>query len=892
MSAAARPPRWAEWIVLRALPPGLSRDGVLGDLEEEFRLRAQRGSVGQARRWYAHQALAVAARVLAHRVRRTRRAHSAAADRGSRMSSPPLDFAQALRSLRQAPVFVLLAALTLALGVGATSAIFSVVDGVLIRPLPYPESERLVISMVLLGGEETYNHSEPEILDLMAERELFTAVAAYRTSEPLLGDGSEPERVRCLLATASLFEVLGVAPLLGRFYTAEEDQPGAERVAVLSHGLWVRAFGADPAIVGKSVLFENLPHTVVGVMPAGFSFPTPGVEVLRPLRLDRANPVARNNHYLGVVARVAPGVSRERFDQRLQALALESTAAHPEFYSQPLRYRAVPLLEDVVGDVQGPLVLLMAAVALVLLIAAVNAASLFLARGQSRRAEIAVRTALGASRGRVASQLLAESLVVAALAAGGGVALAYGGVAGLRRLAPPDLPRLEQIAVDARVLLFGLAVALVTGVLFGLAPVAQAWRSDVREVLAAGGRGAVGGRGSERFRRGMVITQLALALVLALGAGLLLRSFAALRSTELGFNPDGVLVVPLSPHFSMVTQDLPAVRFFRQLEERVAALPGVTVVGSGLDIPLASGHSNFSVQIEGREVATIGESPAPGMEWATPGYFGAMGIPLLRGRLFTATDDENAAPVAVIGEATARELWPGEDALGKRLRMFNPSAPWMEVVGIVADVKHNGVRAEPSAKLYIPHLQGFRSGVYSPANLNLFVKTDGDPYALAAAVRGTVRELEPRMPIGRVRTMNEVVDAALSADRFTLLLLGGFALSALLLAAVGVYGVVAEAVASRTREIGLRMAVGAARARILRQVLREALVLAGWGAVLGLGGGVLLANLLRSVLYQVSPSDPWAYLVAAPLLVAVVALASLIPALRAARLDPMAALRA
>jgi putative ABC transport system permease protein len=389
-----------------------------------------------------------------------------------------------------------------------------------------------------------------------------------------------------------------------------------------------------------------------------------------------------------------------------------------------------------------------------------------------------------------------------------------------------------------------------------------------------------------------VVTQLALALVLLLGGGLLLRSFAALRSTELGFDPDGVLLVPLSPHVSMVTQDIPAIHFYRQLEERVAALPGVTVVGSGLSIPLASGHSNFSVQVEGREVATIGESPAPGMEWATPGYFEAMGIRLLRGRLFNAADDENAVPVAVIGEATARELWPGEEALGKRLRMFNPSAPWMEVVGIVADVKHNGVRAAPSAKLYIPHLQGFRSGVYSPANLTLFVRSGGDPYALAGAVRDAVRALEPRMPIGRVRTMAEVVDAALSADRFTLLLLSGFALGALLLAAVGVYGVVAEAVASRTREIGLRMAVGAGRARILRQVLREALVLAGWGAALGLGGGLLLVNLLRSMLYQVTPFDPWAYLVAGPLLVAVVALASLIPALRAARLDPMAALRA
>jgi putative ABC transport system permease protein len=350
-------------------------------------------------------------------------------------------------------------------------------------------------------------------------------------------------------------------------------------------------------------------------------------------------------------------------------------------------------------------------------------------------------------------------------------------------------------------------------------------------------------------------------------------------------------VVPLAPHYSVVSADTPAIQFYRRLEARIGALAGVDAVGSALGVPLASSHSDWSVQVEGREVATIGESPAPAMEWATPGYFEALGIPLLRGRLFTAADDENAALVAVIGEATARELWPGEDALGKRLRLYNPEAPWMEVVGIVADVKHNGVRAERSAKLYIPHLQGFRSGNYSPANLSVFVRTRGDAAALAPAVRRTIRELEPRMPIQQVRTMDEIVNTALAADRFTLLLLSGFALGALLLAAVGVYGVVAEAVTSRTREIGLRMAVGAQRTRILRQVLVETLVLGGWGTGLGLVAGALLADLLTSVLYEVSPTDPRAYIAAAPVVMAVVALASLVPALRAARLDPMTALR-
>ena len=889
MSARLKPPRWAEWILLRALPRGLSREGVAGDLEEEMRLRAERVSLSHARRWYARQALAVSARVLAARllVPLGGRTLGVSAFRNLR-----LDLVQALRSLAHAPAFVTLTALTLALGVGATTAIFSVVDGILLEALPYPEPERLVVSMIALGGEEFRNHSEPEVLDLIAERELFAAVAAWRTSEPLLGAGPEPERVRCLLATASLFEVLGVEPLLGRFYTEAEDHPDAsDRVAVLSHGLWLRTFGADPSIIGRAVLFENLPHTVVGVMPEGFSFPTPGIEVWRPLRMDRSNPVARNNHYLNVVGRLAPGASHDQVENRLDALGVRSTQAYPEFYSERVRFRAVPMHDDMVGDVRAPLEMLMAAVVVVLLIAAVNAASLFLARGQRRRGEVALRTALGAARTRVAGQLLTESLLVAALAGLLGIAFAYGGVAWLRWLAPPDLPRLEQVAVDGRVLAFGLAVALATGVLFGLAPAAQAWQSDVRQVLAAGGRGGGGSRGRGRFRRGLVVTQLALAMMLALGAGLLLRSFAELRDVDLGFRAEGVLVLPLSPHASSVPPDAAAVAFYRQLEERIAALPGVESVGSALRVPLASGHDNYSVQLEGREVATIGESPSPGMEWATPGYFEAIGIPLLRGRLFTAADDAEAALVAVVGEATAQELWPGEDALGKRLRLYNPASPWMEVVGVVADVRHYGVRAEPSAKLYIPHPQGFLSGNYSPANLTVFVRTAGDPLTLAGPVREAVRALEPRMPIGTVRRMEDVVDSALAADRFTLVLLAGFALGALLLAAVGVYGVVAEAVTSRTREIGLRMAVGAARARILRQMLLEGLLLAGWGASVGLAGGVLSARLLRSVLVEVSPSDPWAYLVAPPLLIAVVLAASLVPALRAARLDPMDALR-
>jgi putative ABC transport system permease protein len=901
MSRDVRPPRWAEWL-LSALPEGLSRDGVAGDLEEELQARAARGSRFGARLWYARQALAIAARSIVGRLARSSgenpslQRNAALGTRlayeGGFLSTLASSFGQAARSLRHAPSFVLLTVITLAVGVGATTAIFSVVDGILLRPLPYPRPDELVVLTNTHNGDETYNFSEPELYDLMAMDGTFAAVSAYRTSRPLLGGVEEPTRLQAVLATSSFFDVLGVQPLLGRSYTADEDRSdAADRVAVLAHSLWAQAFASDPDIIGKSVLFENLPTTVIGVMPPGFSFPRPGIEVYRPLRLDRANPIARNNHYLAVIARRAEGVTPETAAAALDALGVQSTASYPEFYGQAMTFRAPPMLGDLVESVRSPILLLMAAVVGMLLIAAVNAAGLFLARAETRRGEIAVRTALGAGQGRVAGQLMAESLVVAALAAGLGSAFAWAMVKALARLAPANTPRIEQIGVDARILSFGIVVALATGLLFGAAPALQAWRGDVRNVLAAAGRSGIGSRGAGRFRRGLVVTQLALATMLAVGAALIVRSFATLRQVELGFSPAGVLTVPLAPHASQVAANEPAIQFYRELEERVAALPGVVSVGSALRIPLADGHDNYSIQVEGREVATIGESPSPGMEWATPGYFEALQIPLVRGRYFTAADDASAPLVAVIGEGTANELWPGEDALGKRLRLFNPSAPWMEVIGVVADVKHYGVRADRSAKLYIPHLQGYLGGTYSPPSLSLFVRTDGDPAALAPPIREVVTTMRPGIPIGAVRTMDEIVGTALAADRFTLLLLSGFAVGALLLAAVGVYGVVAETVNRRTREIGLRMAVGADRRRILRQVLKDGVVLASAGAMIGVVGGVLSGDLMRSLLYEVSPSDPWTYVAVGPLLVGVTLLASLIPALRAARVDPVEALR-
>jgi predicted permease len=502
-----------------------------------------------------------------------------------------------------------------------------------------------------------------------------------------------------------------------------------------------------------------------------------------------------------------------------------------------------------------------------------------------------VRTAIGAGRARIAAQLLVESLLVSLLAGAAGMGLAWVGVQGLERLAPPDLPRLDQLALDGRVLGFGLLITLVTGLLFGLVPAVDGWRADVRGALAAGGRGGIGTRGGSRFRRLLVVIQLSLATVLALGSGLLFRSFSELRRVELGFEPEGTLVMSLSPAASSVAPDGEAVAFYRLLENRLAGLPGVASVGSALRVPLVDGHDNYSIRVEGDQAANVGEAAAPGMQWATHGYFEAMGIPLRGGRYFSASDDADAPLVAVVSESLARELWPGQEPIGKRLAMWLEAMPWMQVVGVVADAKHQGVQAPASAMLYVPHAQAFLSAYYAPNAMSLFVRADGDPAALVAPVRATVHEMDPTMPIGRVQTMADVAGSALARERFTLLLIALFSVVALTLSAVGVYGVVAQAVSARTREIGVRMAIGAGRADVAAGVLREGLVLAAWGVAIGLASGAALSVSLSSALYGVSPLDPWALAATAPVLAVAAAAASLAPALRAARLDPVEALR-
>ncbi len=704
-----RPPRWAEWLLERALPKGIAGSAILGDMAEEFESRCEAFGARQARRWYVRQTLGVVLRARPLR----------AAGLPNREPSGPGHFVDtlrgAIRSLRRAPAFTAATCTVLALGIASTTAVFSIVDTVLLRPLPYNESDRLVSVLSSTSDIEIPLVSEPEFHDLQNQIQSFAAVGVHQWEGAAFDVGDEPQRIAVVRASASLYDVLGVAPVFGRWFGPDDDRPGSDPTLVLSNGLWMTAFGGSPNAIGAVAIVNDVPHQVIGVMPPGFNFPVEGAQAWAPLRLDPADPFARNNQYLRATARLRGDVSLASATAEVEALAAASLRAHPEFYADRFDLRIAPLKEQIVGTARGPLLLLLGAVGMLLLVSATNAAGLFLARGEDRRTELAVRAALGAPRRTIAAQLLAESVLVALLAGVVGLVFANWVVAGLGAAGAPEIPRLSEVAVDRRIALFGISVALLTGLVFGLLPAVQAGRGDVRAALAASGRGRLGSRSSARFKRGLIVGQLALASFLVLGSTLMFRSLGALRTTDLGFDPSGTLVIPLEPTNAALERDEAAVRFYAALGEQVAALPTVTAVGVARRVPLVNGHDRFSLQIEGREAGTVAEAPVAGIQWASHGYFDAARIALLQGRALTAQDHATNPLVTVINEQLAAELWPNGDALGARVRMWPEGSPWMEVVGVVADVRSAGP-AESCARpwLYVPHAQGFLSGYISP----------------------------------------------------------------------------------------------------------------------------------------------------------------------------------
>ncbi|MGH7719053.1 MAG: ABC transporter permease [Gemmatimonadaceae bacterium] len=820
-----------------------------------------------------------------------RQAHSTLHNEEDRMmSSIVQDLKYAARGMLRAPAFLAVVLTTLALGIGANAAIFSVVRAILLQPLPYQDPDALVE----IAHEEPYGSvSEPEFVDYQRETRALERLAALRTPPVTLTGDGEPEQIRAAAVSDGFFRIMGVAPQLGRTFLPEEDRRGAADVVVLSHGLWQRRYGADPAIVGKQIVINSRPRTVVGVMPRQFAYPSRDVAVWAPLRLNYDTLWTRNNHYLRMVGRVAPGSTLERASAELNLLARRFTRDFPETYAagNPLVVKMTRVNDALVGKTRPYLYALLGAVGFVLVIACVNVANLLLVRGESRRKEVAIRTALGASRSRLMRLVLTEGALYALAGGAFGLLVALLGVKLLVTFAPPDTPRLAEVRVDTAVLLFTLGITMLTGLLFGIVPAFTRSRDSSSEALKEGGKTTGQARGLARVRRTLVVSEVALAVVALAGATLMLRSLWNLHRIDLGFTPARVLSLRLSLPVQKYPDDAPA-RFYDELLGRVRALPGVRAAGAVGDLPIADGNSMWSILIDGAPMTSVAESPSAMPQQVTPGYLESMGIALVRGRTFVDADRADAPLVAVVNETMAREHWPGKNAIGGTIKMLNDEAPWATVVGVVTDVRSSGFLERVPPTMYFPLAQAGRSAYFTPAQMNVVVKTDGDPLAIAPRVRALVREMEPMAPLSRVQSMEQVVAASVAARRFATQLLSAFAALAVVLAGVGIYGVISFGVTQRTFEIGLRLALGAQRHQVLRLVVSEGVRLALVGVALGLIASLAVTRVLRAVFVDVTPGDPWTLVSVMLVLVAVAFVASYVPARRASGIDPIGALRA
>jgi putative ABC transport system permease protein len=794
------------------------------------------------------------------------------------------DASYGLRMLLKKPGFTLTAVITLGLGIGATSTIFSFVNGILLRPLPYQDSGRLVAldETALKRGVASMGVSFPNFLDWREQNLAFTGVGAYISGNYTLTGSGEAEQLSGADISYNTFEVLGVAPILGRTFTAEEDRPGNDLVVILGHSLWERRFGAKPDIIGQKITLLNRPLTVIGVMPPDFKFPEVA-DLWVPLALDTTT-WTRNDHGLSAIARLKPGVTFEQAQSDMTAVARRIEEANP-VTNEGLGVSVIPLRDGLVGDYHNALLILMGVVGLVLLIACANVANLLLARASARAKEVAIRTALGAGRWRVFRQLLTESVVLGLMGGALGLTMAFWGLDLLLAAIPIDFPFWMKFDLDGRVLGFTTGVALLTGLIFGAAPALQASRVDLNEALKEGGRD-VSGAGRHRLLRSLVVAEVALSLVLLIGAGLMMRSFMRLQGANPGLNPENLLTLQVDLPGAKYNTPEKRRTFYKELLERVGALPGVEEAGAVSNLPLGDGAWGRSLTVEGFPVLPVGQAPMINHCVITPNYFRAMGVPLLMGRDFTHADTSESLRVTVIDERLAREYWPNESPLGKRVRFGPPedNEPWHTVVGVVGAVKHESLSLTRTETVYLPHAE------ITVDDMALAVRA-ANPENLTPAIRGQVKAMDPDLPIINVRTMSEVVSRSVWQPRLYTILFGVFAAVALALASIGVYGVMAYSVSERTREIGVRVALGAQRRDVLKLVVAQGMTLTLIGAGIGLGAALALTRLMQTLLFEVSATDPLTFAGLAALLSAVAMLACYLPARRAAKVDPMIALR-
>jgi putative ABC transport system permease protein len=870
---------------------------VASQLEDFYRDAVARGATEQEADAHAGRQIADWAR-LARDVRRADRSHvqprvdrvvnaleaRPAARPGGRLMAAYLvrDVRYTIRQLLRAPGFTTVALLTLALGIGATTAVFSVVDGVLLRPLPYPEPDALVRVHEVVPQLGLFSVAPANFFDWRSQNAVFDRLAAYTSASATLVGPDGPERIQGMLVSWDLFPALRTAPAIGTMFTKEEDQPGGNRVVMLSHGLWLRRFGGNAGVVGTSVTLSGAPTTIVGVMPAEFYFPTRAAEFWQPIALDPAN-ATRGGHFLGVVARMKSGVTVEQAQVHMRTLAERLARQYP-VDSAGESARVVALQEQVVGAIRPALLMLFAAVGVVVLIVCANVANLLLVRASVREKEMAIRAALGASHRRLLVQVFSESLVLALVGGGLGVLLGYLAIGPIKTLSAGSVPRVADVGLDGRVLAFAVVASMLTGLLFGLAPAWQATRTSVSSVLKQGGRSS-STSGGRWVRSGLLVAEVALSIVLLTGATLLLRSFAKVTNVDPGFNPDRVLAFQVSLPAVAYTKDPQRLAFYDALLGGLESQAGVESAGLVQTLPLR-GDYRLGFSFPSRAPYPPGQGPSANYRSVSPRYFDALSIPIVRGRAFTPQDSASSQQAAIVDASFARTYFPGTNPIGQQLQIENGGPVSVStIVGVVGDVLYRGLDVTAGPTMYKPFAQDVFSTTW------VLVHAKGTPAAASGAARDVLHHLDASLPAFSMNPLTTIVSDSVSQRRFSMLLLGAFAVVALFLAAVGLYGVVAYSVSLRTREIGLRMAIGARPSDVLGMVVGGGMKLAVAGVLLGSIAAVLLARLVQTMLFDVSPTDPASYALTALALLVVAAVACYVPARRAMRVDPIVALQ-
>ncbi len=791
------------------------------------------------------------------------------------------DIRYGVRSLLKRPGFTAIALLALALGIGANTAIFTLVNAVLLRPLPFAEPDRLVwVWGNIKGGGNRASVSPLDYLDYRQQNGTFEEFAASMQLRLNYTGGAEPERLEASGVTGNYFQALGANPAFGRTFLLENEKPGNDQVAVLSYNLWQKRFAGDPAIINKTITLDGKSFAILGVMPPDFSMPR-AVDVWVPMNFDiHPGMKQRKAHFLRPIGRLKAGVTMTQAQADTDAIARRLEEQYPESNSG-WNLRLVSLREQLVGSTRPTLFILFSAVGFVLLIACANVANLLLVRAAGRQKEIAVRTALGAGRWRIVRQMITESVLLALVGGALGTLLALWGVKALVALSAGSLPVTAQVRIDATVLGFTILVSLITGVLFGLAPATRTMKLNLIESLKEGGRSGSEGAHRNRTRSVLVVLESAVAVVLLIGAGLLVRSLWLLEDTSPGFDARNVLTMGVNLPGEKYGTPEKSASFFSELESRVAALPGVEAVGLVSELPLSGQPNDMPYTVEGRPPVSIDQAFDDDFRRINTSYFKSLGIPFLRGRNFTEQEVREGAKVVIISELLASQVFPGEEPLGKRLIMsFGNTA--FEIIGIVGDIRHRGLESSPAAAMYMPAYEG---------SMNVVVRSKVDPTSLTAAVRKEVQQIDPNQPVADVRTMEQWLDRSVAAPRYRTALLGLFALVALALASTGIYGVMSYSVSQRTHEIGVRMALGARQLDVIRLVVRQGMTLVIVGVALGLGGAFALTRLMASLLFGVTAKDPFTFVAVSALLTLVAFVACCLPARRATKVDPLVALR-